>query len=121
MPKFIAIGEALIDFMPNATGRLADIDTFTKCPGGAPANAAAAAARLGVSSMVITKLGEDAFGDYLEEAMISAGIDTKAVMRTKKAKTALAFVSHAEDGERDFIFYRSPSADMLLEPADINP
>jgi fructokinase len=31
----------------------------------------------------------------------------------------LAFVSLTEDGDRDFIFYRHPSADMLIVPEDI--
>ncbi len=31
----------------------------------------------------------------------------------------LAFVSLAEGGERSFVFYRNPSADMLLRPEDL--
>ena len=117
MGKLIALGEALIDFMPRETGvPLADVSSFEKAPGGAPANVAACAARLGARSMVITQLGEDGFGDYLVNTLRSAGVDVSAVRRTNEAPTGLAFVSLQADGEREFLFYRHPSADMLLEP-----
>lgn len=41
-------------------------------------------------------------------------MDTSKIYRTKEANTALAFVSLKKDGNRDFSFYRKPSADMLL-------
>ena len=47
------------------------------------------------------------------------GVDTTYVQRTNKANTGLAFVSLKEDGNRDFSFYRNPSADMLLSEASI--
>lgn len=36
------------------------------------------------------------------------------------ARTALAFVTLRADGEREFMFYRNPSADMLLTEAELN-
>jgi fructokinase len=115
LAKLIAIGEALIDFMPLETGvDLADVSCFEKAPGGAPSNVAACAARLGTQAMVITKLGVDGFGDFLVKALRDSGVDVSAVVRTKEAPTGLAFVSLKADGEREFLFYRSPSADMLL-------
>ena len=36
------------------------------------------------------------------------------------ARTALAFVTLRSDGEREFMFYRNPSADMLLEVAELD-
>ena len=119
--KLIALGEALIDFMPRETGVfLADVTAFEKAPGGAPANVAACAAMLGAKAMVITQLGNDGFGDYLEQSMSAAGVDVSAVLRTDAAPTSLAFVSLKADGEREFLFYRSPAADLLLEPDSID-
>lgn len=121
MRKLIAIGEALIDFVPIETGcALKEVTGFMKSPGGAPANVAACVAKLGEQAKVITQLGEDAFGDFLVEAMEKAGIDVSAVSRTNQANTALAFISLKEDGEREFSFYRKPSADMLLEADKIH-
>jgi len=119
MSKLIAIGEALIDFIPSKTGRLKEVPSFTRCPGGAPANVAAAVAKLGAESMLITKLGADGFGDFLADEIQAAGIDCRGVLRTAEAKTGLAFVSHSEDMDSEYLFYRGPSADMLLAPEDV--
>lgn len=114
-----AIGEALIDFIPAQKGcALKDVTSFERVCGGAPCNVAAAAAKLGGKSRMITQLGKDAFGDYIEEVMKSIGVDTSSVLRTDKANTSLAFVSLKADGDRDFSFYRKPGADMLFEPSD---
>ncbi|EDP11937.1 carbohydrate kinase family protein [Amedibacillus dolichus] len=120
MKKLCAIGEALIDFIPSQKGVcLKDVVSFQRTAGGAPANVAAAVARLGGSSKVITQLGKDAFGDFLVATMQSYGIDTSDIQRSEEGDTALAFVSLAEDGNRDFQFYRKTSADLLLEPVQI--
>ncbi|HTG69298.1 MAG TPA: carbohydrate kinase [Candidatus Udaeobacter sp.] len=121
MSKLYTIGEALIDFIPDTRGiELKNVVGFRKEAGGAPANVACAVAKLGGSSAFIGKLGEDAFGDFLVETMEAAGVDTRQVLRTKEANTALAFVSLKADGDRDFSFYRNPSADMLLSEDEIS-
>lgn len=98
---------------------LKNVVGFRKEAGGAPANVACAVAKLGGSSAFIGKLGKDAFGDFLVETMEEAGVDTTHVLRTNEANTALAFVSLKADGDRDFSFYRNPSADMLLSEDEI--
>lgn len=121
MKKVIAIGEALIDFIPHEKGvALKDVSNFLRVAGGAPLNVAAAVAKFGGNSIMLTKLGEDGFGDHILETVRPLGVDTSYVKRTAKANTALAFVSLKENGERDFSFYRNPSADMLLDPSEIN-
>ena len=75
MKKLCAIGEALIDFIPSQKGVcLKDVVSFQRTAGGAPANVAAAVARLGGSSKVITQLGKDAFGDFLVATMQAMGL-----------------------------------------------
>lgn len=121
MGKLFSIGEVLIDFIPLEKGKaLKDVISFERAPGGAPANVAAAVAKYGGSSSMITKLGVDAFGDFLVEKLEEAGVETDKVSRTSEANTGLAFVSLRLDGERDFSFYRNPSADLLLDEAEID-
>ena len=120
MKKVIAIGEALIDFIPHEKGRaLNNVENFLRVPGGAPLNVAAAVAKLGGKSQMLTKLGQDGFGDSILNEVKPVGVDVSRISRTKEANTALAFVSLREDGERDFSFYRNPSADMLLSAEEI--
>lgn len=121
MPTVYTIGEALIDFIPAEKGvALKDVSGFEKAAGGAPMNVACAVSKLGGSSAFIGKLGEDAFGEHLLETMAGIGVDTSQVVRTKEANTALAFVSLQQDGNRQFSFYRNPSADMLLHEDEID-
>ena len=120
MKKVIAIGEALIDFIPHEKVRaLNNVENFLRVPGGAPLNVAAAVAKLGGKSQMLTKLGQDGFGDAILNEVKPLGVDVSRISRTKEANTALAFVSLREDGERDFSFYRNPSADMLLSAEEI--
>lgn len=120
MRKFIAIGEALIDMIPCEKGvALKKVTSFERMCGGAPTNVACAYAMVGGEAKVLTMLGKDAFGDFLVDTMEERGIDTSLVLRTDKANTALAFVSLDNSGNRDFSFYRNPSADMLLDQDDL--
>lgn len=114
------IGEALIDFIPKQKGiELKYVTEFERVPGGAPANVAATVGKLGGKTCFISKLGQDAFGDIIIETLNKVGVDTKYVLRTTEANTGLAFVSLREDGERDFSFYRNPSADMILNENEV--
>lgn len=119
-----AIGEALIDFVPNKPGAPDDDTRYTPAVGGAPLNVAAAYAKLGGTSYILSQVGADAFGERIAQVAQEAGIDTRHLRRSAEAKTALAFVTLHENGEREFAFYRDPSADMLYQAHyldDISP
>jgi fructokinase len=121
MPDVVCLGELLIDFVPTVTGTsLIDAPAFKKAPGGAPANVAVGLARLGVKSAFIGKVGDDRFGRFLAQTLADGGVDIGPLRFTGQARTALAFVSLGADGEREFMFYRHPSADMLLTPDEID-
>ncbi|SES16966.1 fructokinase [Gracilibacillus ureilyticus] len=116
MKKVYTMGEALIDFIPHETGvSMSEVESFKKLPGGAPANVAAAIAKLGGDSAFIGQVGEDMFGYYLKKVLAENKVDITHMLHTDKANTALAFVALKQGGEREFAFYRKPSADMLLE------
>ena len=118
----VAIGEALIDFIPDRKGcEFDEVSSFAPVPGGAPANVCAAFSKLGGNSRMITQLGKDPFGDMIIRTLEDSGVDTSAVSRTDEANTALAFVSLNSSGKSTYSFYRNPSADMLLEPSQISP
>lgn len=109
-----AIGEALIDFIPDKYGcDFSEVTAFSPKTGGAPANVLGAFAKLGGKTQLCTQLGCDPFGDRLISAFKKFNIGTQFISRTSEANTALAFVSLDSNGERTFSFYRNPSADML--------
>lgn len=120
MKKLIAIGEALIDFIPqNRAKYIMDVEGFSPCVGGAPANVCGAFSKLGGASAMLTMLGDDPFGNKIIREFNKYNIDTKYILRTNKANTSLAFVSLDEYANREFSFYRKMGADMLLEAKDI--
>ncbi|XP_072952681.1 probable fructokinase-6, chloroplastic [Typha angustifolia] len=117
----VCLGELLIDFVPTVSGlSLAEAPAFKKAPGGAPANVAVGIARLGGSSAFIGKVGEDEFGYMLADILKENNVNSQGLRFDPGARTALAFVTLKSDGEREFMFYRNPSADMLLEEKELD-
>ena len=122
MKKAVAIGELLIDFVPQHKGcALDEVQQFERVAGGAPANVATAVARLGGEAKMISQVGEDAFGTHILKILRAANVDISSVFRTDRANTALAFVSLDAAGNREFSFYRNPSADLFLDEKQITP
>ena len=68
MNKLYCIGEAIVDFTPKGEG------VFCRNAGGAPANVAVCASKLGAPAALITKLGRDMFGDFLESTLSENGV-----------------------------------------------
>ena len=116
MAKLVSIGEILIDLTQVGVTELG-IPQFVANPGGAPANAAVAAAKLGADAGFIGCVGRDAFGAFLRSTLVSQGVDTAGLVETDQAPTTLAVVSVDSTGERSFQFYRKPGADICLEEA----
>ncbi|KAK3035632.1 hypothetical protein RJ639_033160 [Escallonia herrerae] len=120
-PLVVCFGELLIDFVPTAAGlSLAEAPGFKKAPGGAPANVAVGIARLGGSAAFIGKVGEDEFGRMLADILKQNNVDNSGMRFDPNARTALAFVTLRADGEREFMFFRNPSADMLLQETELD-
>ena len=113
-----AAGELLIDFTPCGTSSQGQL-LYARNPGGAPANVLAMAAKLGIKARLCAVVGSDNFGTFLIESMLAAGIDTRFISRTGRARTTLAFVDLDERNDRSFTFYRKPGADILLTDAGI--
>ncbi|CAN6569341.1 unnamed protein product [Malus baccata var. baccata] len=117
----VCFGEMLIDFVPTVSGvSLAEASAFQKAPGGAPANVAVGVARLGGSAGFIGKVGDDEFGYMLSDILKQNNVDNSGVRFDPNARTALAFVTLRADGEREFLFFRHPSADMLLRESELD-
>ncbi len=114
--KITSIGEILIDMtQTHIDGN--GIPHFAANPGGAPANVAVAAARLGVETAFIGCVGDDAYGRLLRETLERNGVETEGLQVTRHANTTLAIVTVDEKGERSFSFYRKPGADTMINAA----
>ncbi len=117
MKKVFCVGELLIDFIAENQGNdLSKAITFTKKAGGAPANVACAIAKLGGKGIFVGSVGDDPFGSFLLETIKKEGVDLSMV-QISSTFTTLAFVSLAEDGERDFVFSRGADRELSYNPS----
>ena len=117
--KICSFGETLIDFTPVGVSENGNI-IFERNPGGAPANLAVAAVKHGVQASFIGEVGDDIFGQFLNEKLKGEGVDTEYMVINSRYKTTLAFVQLDEKGERSFCFYRNPGADTMIESQAVN-
>lgn len=122
MTKILTLGEVIADVYRDESESAVEMP-LTARPGGAPANVAVAAARLGASAAFTGSVGHDLFGDFIIRAMEAEGVDvSEVVFREPPTRTSLAFVEVFDDGDREFTFYRSnPAADETLSPEDLRP
>src|SRR4029453_4959220 len=88
----ITMGRVGVDLYPEQIGvRLADVRASAKSLGGSPTNASVAAARLGVRSAVITKVGDDPFGPYVRDALEGFGVEPLWVGTPPPLRTPIVF------------------------------
>lgn len=119
MTDILAVGEILIDLTQSGSTQQG-IPCFDANPGGAPANLAVAASRLGASTAFVGKVGRDSFGSFLRNCLAENGVDVTGLVTDPVQHTTLAVVALDSAGERTFSFYRNPSADVNLETRDIS-
>lgn len=115
----VALGELLIDFPKNGESEQGN-NLFEACPGGAPCNVLSMLSNLDKKTAFIGKVGNDSFGQMLKNVVEEEGIDVRGLKLDDEVPTTLAFVHTAPDGDRSFSFYRSPGADMMLRPEEID-
>ncbi|WP_405650250.1 5-dehydro-2-deoxygluconokinase [Streptomyces sp. NBC_00019] len=110
----ITIGRIGVDLYPLQSGvPLGDVQNFGKFLGGSAANVSVAAARLGRSSAVITRTGDDPFGTYLHTALKEFGVDDRWVTSVAGYPTPLTFCEIFPPDDFPLYFYRRPKAPDL--------
>jgi 5-dehydro-2-deoxygluconokinase len=120
--EVITMGRVGVDLYPEQVGAtLADVRTFAKSLGGSPTNVAVAAARLGRRAAVITKVGQDGFGDYVRRALAEFGVDARWVSTDPVLRTPIVFCEVHPPDRFPLLFYREPKApDMCLTTSDLD-
>ncbi|PIM69429.1 5-dehydro-2-deoxygluconokinase [Streptomyces sp. JV178] len=110
----ITMGRIGVDLYPLQTGvPLARVEFFGKFLGGSAANVAVAAARLGNTSAVITRTGDDPFGVFLHEALTEFGVDDRFVTPVAAHPTPITFCEIFPPDDFPLYFYRRPKAPDL--------
>jgi 5-dehydro-2-deoxygluconokinase len=119
----LTMGRVSVDLYPEQSGvPLADVRTFAKSLGGSPTNVAVAAARLGRSAAVITRVGADGFGPYVRGALRGFGVDDRFVGTDPVLRTPVVFCELHPPDRFPLLFYRQPTApdiNLRLEELDL--
>ena len=117
----VCLGELVLDMFPAETGRWLDaVSAFIPRPGGAPANVAVAAGRLGIQSVFIGKVGDDPFGHQLAQVLAREGVDTRGLCFDPHYSTSLGFVALPDADHPEFLFYPRLGADVMLTESDLD-
>jgi 5-dehydro-2-deoxygluconokinase len=118
----ITIGRSSVDlYGQQVGGQLEDMRSFAKYVGGSPANIATGAARLGLRTALITRVGDEAMGRFLRAELAREGVDTSGVITDPDRLTALVILGIRDRDRFPLIFYRTDCADMALCADDIDP
>ena len=122
MHDLITMGRVGVDLYPEQIGvSLAEVETFAKSLGGSATNVAVAAARLGLRSAVITKVGDDPFGPYVRSALREFGVDDAFVGTHPSLRTPVVFCEIHPPDDFPLLFYREPQApDMTLAAGELD-
>ncbi|MFD7923149.1 5-dehydro-2-deoxygluconokinase [Streptomyces sp. NPDC059740] len=110
----ITMGRIGVDIYPQQTGvSLAEVETFAKFLGGSATNVAVAAARLGRRTAVISRTGDDPFGEYVHRALRDFGVDDRWVTPVAEYPTPVTFCEIFPPDDFPLYFYRRPKAPDL--------
>jgi 5-dehydro-2-deoxygluconokinase len=118
----LTMGRIGVDVYPLQVGvSLREVQTFGKYLGGSPTNVAVAAARYGRRSAVITRTGQDPFGEYLHDALRSFGVDDRYVTAVPGLPTPVTFCEIFPPDNFPLYFYRFPKApDLEITPEELD-
>lgn len=86
-------------------------------PGGKGANQAVAAARLGARAALVGRVGDDAHGALLRDALAAGGVGLDRLTTTPGVPTGVAMITVGPDGDNSIVV--SPGANARLAPEDV--
>jgi 5-dehydro-2-deoxygluconokinase len=120
--NLITVGRISVDlFAEQINTSFTQPQTFHKSIGGSPTNVAVAAARLGHTSAIITKVGVDPLGQYVVKKLQEFGVNTNFVKVAESGLTPVVLASQDPPEDPKIIFHRQPSApDTQLTLSDMD-
>lgn len=117
----VCLGRAGVDFYADQIGdRLEDASSFSKYIGGSSTNIACCSSRMGLSTALITRVGDEHMGQFIREQLYREGVDTRNVVTDPDRLTALVVLGIKDQDTFPLIFYREDCADMAISPSDLD-
>jgi ribokinase len=122
-PRIAVIGSNMVDLVTYVNrmplrGETVEAPSFEMGHGGKGANQAIAAAKLGASVVMVTKVGDDMFADNTIRNLAAFGVDTTHVQRVPGRSSGVAPIMVEPSGENSILIVKGANAD--LSPADVD-
>lgn len=112
--EVVAVGEVMGLLDPDGDGPLEDMSHYTLRVAGAEANVLIALSRLGVSTALVSAVGDDPFGRLIRRTLAQQGVDVSHVRVDDTARSGVFFKERFDDGLRRVYYYRDGSAAARL-------
>jgi 5-dehydro-2-deoxygluconokinase len=120
--EVLTMGRLGVDIYPQQVGRsLRHVESFAKFLGGSAANVAVASARHGRRTALISRTGQDPFGEYLHDALQGFGVDDRFVTPVPEYPTPVTFCEIFPPDDFPLYFYRKPKApDLVIRSEELD-
>jgi 5-dehydro-2-deoxygluconokinase len=120
--EVLTMGRIGVDLYPLQAGVGLDrVDAFGKWLGGSATNVAVAAARHGRRTGVISRTGQDPFGQFIHAALAKYGVDDRYVAAVPGLPTPVTFCEIFPPDDFPLYFYRWPKApDLEIYPEELD-
>lgn len=116
----VTFGETMVLFNPDNLGPLRYVNNFSKSIGGAESNVAIALTKLGHKVGWFSKLGNDAFGKYIQSVIRGEGVDVSRVTFDDDNKTGILFKERFQHANPNVYYYRRDSAASRITLDDLD-
>jgi 2-dehydro-3-deoxygluconokinase/2-dehydro-3-deoxygalactonokinase len=122
-PDVVTLGESLIQLNAVTRGPLRHVTLFERHVAGAETTVAVCVRRQGLSSGLITRVGDDEFGKCILNWVRGEGVDTSQIRVDTEAPTGIYFVQRGFPipSESKMFYYRKGSAGSRISPSDVDP
>jgi len=123
LPDVVCMGEVMVEFNAVNRGPLRHVTLFEKHAAGAEGNVAIGVSRLGQSSGIITRIGQDEFGQFLLATLKAENVDTSHVITDEDSPTGIFFIErgYPVPNKSSTVYYRHDSAGSKLSEKDVDP
>jgi 5-dehydro-2-deoxygluconokinase len=119
--ELVCIGRSCVDLYGEQVGApLEAVQSFRMYVGGSASNVCIGAARLGLRSAMIARVGDDPLGRFVHTTFLQAGVDTRGVRFDPARLTGLITLAVRQSDDFPRVFYYENSADLALSARDID-
>jgi 5-dehydro-2-deoxygluconokinase len=116
----LAMGRSCIDLYAHQIGvPITEVTSFDAYVGGCPTNVSVGTRRLGLTSVLLTAVGDDQVGEFVTAFLDREHVDTRFIPRKPGRRTSAVILTIQPPDKFPLTFYRDNCADRALTVDDV--